>query len=91
MPRNTEDLDWQSVDTDSFTGPLAKTFKAYEESREETKLAREILEEQMAESKAVRKACPAGYAPRFGFKWGKVTMAFAPKSGAKKSTTGFQM
>ena len=91
MPRNTEELDWQPVDTDSFTGTLAKVFKAYEESREETKLAREILEEAMTDMPKTRKACPAGYAPRFGFKWGKVTMAFASKSGAKKSTSGFQM
>lgn len=91
MPREKENLDWEMVDTDDFTGPLAKAYKAWRASQDESNLHKETLIDLMTESKSVKKACPAGEKPRFNFRWGNWYIAFAPMTGKKKASGGFRM
>ena len=63
---------WHEIDTGKLKGELAKAFAAYEESNDEMKLQREVLEGVLTIS--VSEHIPEGLEARFAYRWGKVSV-----------------
>ncbi len=64
---------WHEIDTAKLKGELAKAYLAYQESNDEMKLQREVLESVLAEQVAPH--IPAHLEARFAYRWGKVSVA----------------
>ena len=78
--------DWTKIDTTKFTGELAKTYKAFDQARQDMILQREILEEVMI--KKLSKNTPKGQEPKFSYKWGLVSFLMVDKKSKSVSTAG---
>ncbi len=78
---------WYELDTADLTGVEAQAVAAYDDANNTMRLAREIMEEVLAEYLADR--IPVGLEPRFAYRWGKksvspvVPTVKSAKSGGK--------
>lgn len=97
MP-TTQKLDWQTVDTSSLKGAIGKAFGVYTAAMEAVKAspqqiaaneARKAFEELATSEMLKGDKVPAGKVPQFGYKWGKLSIAWADATAAKKAGAKF--
>jgi hypothetical protein len=80
--------DWTKIDTTKFTGELAKSYKAFDATRQDMILAREILETEMVKKLSKSGNIPKGQEPKFSYKWGLVSFLMADKKRTPAATSG---
>ena len=79
-------LDWNPVDTDTFTGELKKQYEAWQEQQAIAKDLREEMEQTLSQIMFDQGLTPAGKEPVFGYRWGKMSCAFDDPSEPKTDT-----
>ncbi len=96
MANTNETLDWLSVETSDFAanGPLGKAYATLSAKRDAMNKARDAFEEEFTKAAVAKDMIPEGQELRFGYRFGKLAIAFAAKStsksggSAKKFTLG---
>jgi hypothetical protein len=78
-------LDWQTVQLDTMPPKIATAYKAYRKTVEATNKERVALEDTIKQHLSAKKLIPAGMEPRFGYRWGKLAIAFAEPGSAKSA------
>lgn len=83
-------LDWQSVDLNSMPPAIDRQYKAYRKTVEATNKERQALEAVITTHLIKSKKVPAGMVPKFGYRFGKLAIAFAEPSQSATAGAGDQ-
>ena len=89
LPSAEAPLDWNELDPSTLSTPIAKAYAQYVEARREAATLKQAFEDAMNASAT---SLPATHCLVFGYNFGKLSVAIAPKrkaktSGASKSAT----
>lgn len=84
MPKYKEEVTWSKLNTARFTGQLLKAYDAYLSTVEDSKLARETLEEIMVKKLDV----PKGKKATFSYRWGTLSFGYVSDTKAGKTDNG---
>lgn len=79
-------LDWQSVAIETMPQPIARQYQAYRKTVEASNKERKALETAITAHLTKAKKIPDGLTPHFGYRFGKLAIAFAEPS--KSATAG---
>lgn len=85
MAKQTENLTWTNVDTDSLPRPLKKLYDDYKAAAHVAKAKRDAFEEAATHHLTKTGKVPAGKSPRWSYKFGKLGIAFGAQVERKAS------
>lgn len=78
-------LQWLTVEPSELPAGVRKAYEAYQRANEVSKEAREAFEASFTAAMHKNKAVPVGKMPRYGYKWGKLAVAFDNAMATGKS------
>lgn len=73
------DLVWAPIDTDAFSGSLKTKFAAWKAKVAELNAVRDDLNASLEATMRQNKLIPNGMEPKFGYGFGKLSVAFIPE------------
>lgn len=79
-------LDWQTVAIDTMPAPILRAYQSYRKTVEATTKERKALEATIVAHLVKGKKIPDGMVPQFGYRFGKLAIAFTEPS--KSATAG---
>ena len=79
-----EQLTWNTLDTDDFPATFKTAREAWQAQQNKANELRTKMESIL--KPLVAPMVPVGMTPKFAYKWGKVSIAFAGKSTTTKSS-----
>lgn len=86
MPQDKVKLTWFPVDTSGLQGEAKKAYTMYQTAQQAANAARKTFEQHAAKALESKGAIPAGKVPVFGYKWGKVSVAFSATAPSAVTT-----
>lgn len=93
-PETKEKLEWRTVDISTLPPTAAAAYKKYIASQQEAKQAQKVFEDVLTKHLTTKRKVPDGMVARYGYLWGKLSIAFqaADKApGAKKGEGMFSL
>lgn len=79
-------LDWQTVAIETMPPQISRQYAAYRKTVEASNKERKALEQAITAHLNTKKKVPDGMVPHFGYRFGKLAIAFAEPS--KSATLG---